>query len=76
VATEIRIPKIGVSTTEATLTSWHAGDGAVVETGQLLYTLEMEKAVNEIEAPVTGSLRIIGRAGETYEVGTLVATIE
>lgn len=75
-ATEIRIPKIGVSMTEATLTDWHANDGATVEAGKPLYTIEMEKAVNEIEAPVTGTLRIIGHVGETYEIGTLVATIE
>jgi len=75
-ATEIRIPKIGVAMTEATLSEWRAADGAVVAAGTPLYEIEMDKATNEIEAPVSGTLRIVGAVGETYAVGALIATIE
>lgn len=75
-ATEIRIPKIGISMTEATLTEWLAADGASIEAGTPLYAIEMDKSTNEVEAPASGTLTIIGEVGETYEVGTLVATIE
>lgn len=75
-ATEIRIPKIGISMTEATLTEWLAEDGAAVEAGAPLYSLEMDKSTNEVEAPVSGTLRIVGEIGEIYEVGTLIATID
>lgn len=72
---EIRIPKIGVSMTEATLAGWLAEDGAEVREGDALYLLEMEKATDEVVAPVSGKLRIIGTVGQIYPVGELIATI-
>ncbi|MDB5713377.1 MAG: dihydrolipoamide acyltransferase [Sphingomonadales bacterium] len=75
-STEIRIPKIGISMTEATLTEWLASDGASIEAGSPLYAIEMDKSTNEVDAPVSGTLKIIGEVGEVYEVGTLVAVIE
>jgi pyruvate/2-oxoglutarate dehydrogenase complex dihydrolipoamide acyltransferase (E2) component len=75
-STEIRIPKIGVSMTEGTISEWCAADGAEVIAGQPLYSLELDKSTNEIEAPASGTLRIIGATGVAYPVGELVATIE
>jgi pyruvate/2-oxoglutarate dehydrogenase complex dihydrolipoamide acyltransferase (E2) component len=75
-ATEIRIPKIGISMTEATLSEWMVEDGAAVEAGTPLYTIEMDKSTNEVDAPASGTLKIVGEVGEVYEVGTLIATIE
>ena len=74
--TEIRIPKIGISMTEAILAQWLAADGATIVAGTPLYAIEMDKSTNEVEAPASGTLKIIGEVGETYPVGTLVATIE
>jgi pyruvate/2-oxoglutarate dehydrogenase complex dihydrolipoamide acyltransferase (E2) component len=78
-ATEIRIPKIGISMTEATLSEWLVEDGAIVAVGTPLYALEMDKSTNEVEAPASGTLRIVGEVGEVgevYEVGVLIATID
>jgi pyruvate/2-oxoglutarate dehydrogenase complex dihydrolipoamide acyltransferase (E2) component len=75
-ATEIRIPKLGISMTEAVLNQWLVEDGAAVQAGTPLYEIEMDKSTNEIEAPASGTLRIIGEVGETYEVGNVIATIE
>ena len=44
--------------------------------GQPLFTLESEKSANEVEAPASGTLRILQPAGETYVVGTVIGTIE
>jgi len=74
-AAVIRIPKIGISMTEAVLQQWLAEDGAQIEAGAPLYALEMDKATNEISAPVSGTLEIIGQIGETYQVGDLIARI-
>jgi len=74
--TEIRIPKIGMSATEMTLTEWMVGDGETVEAGDILYTIETDKSSLEVEAPASGVLRSIGVEGEVYAVGTLVGTIE
>jgi len=71
----VRIPKIGVSMTEATLVEWHAADGDEVEAGQPLYSIEMEKATNEIVAAVPGQLEVIGEVGEVYQVGDLIGKI-
>lgn len=75
-ATEILMPKLGFDMNEGELAEWLAADGAQVTEGQPLYTLEAEKATNEIESPATGTLKIVAQAGETYEVGTLLGKIE
>jgi pyruvate/2-oxoglutarate dehydrogenase complex dihydrolipoamide acyltransferase (E2) component len=74
-ATEIRIPKIGMSATEMTLTEWMFGDGEAVNAGDILYTVETDKTATEIEAQASGTLKVIGVEGESYAVGTLIGTI-
>ena len=75
-ATDILLPKIGFSMTEAQIAEWLAEDGATVTEGQPLYLLEADKSANEVEAPASGTLRIIAQPGETYEVATVLGTIE
>lgn len=75
-ATEILLPKLGFSMTEATLTEWCAQDGATVEAGAPLYVIESEKSSNEVESPATGKLRIIKSVGEVYPVGEVLGVIE
>ena len=72
---EVRIPQIGFSTQEGTLTEWLVADGGQVEAGKLLYTLELDKSVQEVEAPASGTLKILAATGEVYQVGHLVAEI-
>lgn len=75
-ATEIILPKIGFSMNEGTISEWLAADGEQVAEGQPLFLLEADKSANEVEAPASGTLRIAAPAGETYEVGTILGTIE
>ena len=75
-AEELRIPKIGMSATEMTLSEWMFGDGDRVEVGDVIYTVETDKATSEIEAQAAGVLRPIGIEGEVYPVGALIGTIE
>ncbi|MDR3417284.1 MAG: lipoyl domain-containing protein [Nevskia sp.] len=72
---EVRIPQIGFSAEEGILTEWLVADGARVEAGKPLYTLELDKSVQEVEAPASGTLKIHAVTGETYRVGALVAEI-
>lgn len=74
-AAEIRIPKLGVAMTEGTLVEWLVVDGEAVSLGAPIYRLETDKVENEIEAPVDGTVRLIAEAGESYAVGTVIATI-
>ena len=72
---EVRIPQIGFSTQEGTLTEWLVADGGKVEAGKPLYTLELDKSVQEVEAPASGTLKIHAATGEVYAVGALIAEI-
>ena len=74
-AVEVLLPKIGFSMNEGTLAEWLVADGGEAVEGQPLYALESEKSTQEVESPATGTLKIIAQIGETYEVGTLLATI-
>lgn len=75
-STEILFPKIGFSMNEGTLGQWMVTDGDTVLAGQAIYTLESEKAVEEVEAPASGRVRIIGQPGTIYKVGDVVGMIE
>ena len=72
---EIRIPKLGMEMTEATLSRWLVEDGAQVAQDDPVYLLETDKVENEIAAPVAGVLHRIGVEGETYAVGELIAEL-
>ncbi len=75
-AVEILLPKIGFSMNEGQIAEWLAKDGDAVSEGQPLFSLEADKSTNEVEAPASGTLRIVGQVGETYEVGTVLGYIE
>lgn len=75
-STEIRVPKLGMGMTEGVLSEWLVQDGAYVEAGSDLYSLENEKSIQEIEAPVSGKLRVVGKEGETYAVGEVIGYID
>ena len=74
--TEIRIPQASMEMSEGVLEVWLVDDGATVTEGQPIYSLETEKVVMDVPAPVAGVLRQIGKQGETYQVGDLVGQIE
>jgi pyruvate/2-oxoglutarate dehydrogenase complex dihydrolipoamide acyltransferase (E2) component len=74
--TQILLPKLGFSVSEGTLVEWLVGDGAEVQEGVPLYSLESEKSVQEIESPATGRLKILKEPGATYPVGTVLGEIQ
>jgi pyruvate/2-oxoglutarate dehydrogenase complex dihydrolipoamide acyltransferase (E2) component len=73
---DIQIPKLGMTMTEVTLVEWLVADGTEVTEGQNLYTLESDKAVQEISSPASGRLSILAQPGGTYAVGELIGRIE
>jgi len=75
-STEVLLPKLGFSMNEGQVTEWLVADGSPVSAGQPLFVLESEKSSNEIEAPASGTLRILTPTNEILEVGTVLATIE
>lgn len=72
---EIRVPKLGMSALEATLSEWMHADGERVEKGEVIYLVETDKTTAEIEAQASGIIRQTGEVGVTYKVGDLIGTI-
>ena len=75
-ATEILLPKLGFSMNEGQVAEWLANDGEAVKEGEPLFLLEADKSTNEVEAPASGTLKILIAAGEMHEVGTVLGYIE
>jgi pyruvate/2-oxoglutarate dehydrogenase complex dihydrolipoamide acyltransferase (E2) component len=73
--TEIILPKLAFSMSEGRISEWLVTDGSSVAAGQPLYSIEAEKAVEEVEAPASGVLRIQVEAGNTVPVGTVLGEI-
>jgi pyruvate dehydrogenase E2 component (dihydrolipoamide acetyltransferase) len=72
---QVVMPKLGLTMTEATLIEWLKADGEPVEKGEPLFVLESEKSALEIEAPASGTLRILVPAGDTVAVHTPIAAL-
>ena len=73
---EIKIPQVGESISEVTLSTWLKNDGDYVEMDEVLCELESEKATFELNAEAAGTLRIKVQEGETVEIGATVCVIE
>jgi pyruvate/2-oxoglutarate dehydrogenase complex dihydrolipoamide acyltransferase (E2) component len=76
VKTILKVPKLAVSMQTGVLTSWLVQDGRQVDQGQPIYTLEIEKSVMDVQAPVSGVLKHIGVENETYKVGEILGEID
>ena len=73
---EIRVPASGESVTSANVASWRKKDGDAVSKGEVLVVLETYKVSNELEAPASGTLKILVPEGEEVGIGTLIATVD
>jgi 2-oxoglutarate dehydrogenase E2 component (dihydrolipoamide succinyltransferase) len=72
-ATEIRVPTLGESVTEATIGKWFKKPGDVVKADEPLCELETDKVTLEVNAPAAGVLaEIVAKDGETVGVGALL----
>lgn len=60
---------------EGKLVDWFVKDGEPVSLGQTIYALETEKTTMEIECPFEGTIKRLGKVGETYQVGDPIAEI-
>lgn len=72
---QIIFPKLGFSMEEGRLVSWLHPDGASISAGVPLYEIESDKAVESIEAPASGTLRILVPSDTVCAVGALVAEL-
>src|SRR5438270_10730228 len=74
--TEIRVPTLGESVTEATIGRWFKKAGDAVAVDEPLVELETDKVTIEVPAPSAGTLgEIVAKDGETVAVGALLGQI-
>ncbi len=74
--TEIRVPTLGESVTEATIGRWFKKPGDVVRADETLAELETDKVTLEVNAPAAGVLaEIVAKEGETVQPGALLGQI-
>ena len=75
-ATEVILPKLGQTMEDGTIIEWLKQEGDPVQRGEVLFTLESDKATLEVESPGRGFLRrILVPAGETVPVLAVVGLI-
>jgi 2-oxoglutarate dehydrogenase E2 component (dihydrolipoamide succinyltransferase) len=76
-ATPVKMPEIGESVTEGTITRWLKQEGDRVEADEPLFEISTDKVDTEVPSPVSGVLKTIKvREDETVQVGAELAEIE
>jgi 2-oxoglutarate dehydrogenase E2 component (dihydrolipoamide succinyltransferase) len=74
--TEVRVPTLGESVTEATVATWFKKPGDTVAVDEMLCELETDKVTVEVPSPAAGTLaEIVAAEGETVGVDALLANI-
>lgn len=73
---ELKVPTIGESITEVTLSSWLKEDGAYVKLDEPICEFESDKATLEFPSEAAGKLIYVAEEGEDLEIGAVVAKID
>ncbi|ETA52768.2 2-oxoglutarate dehydrogenase complex dihydrolipoyllysine-residue succinyltransferase [Ponticoccus alexandrii] len=74
--TEVRVPTLGESVTEATVATWFKKPGDKVAVDEMLCELETDKVTVEVPSPVAGTLAdIVAQEGDTVGVDALLANV-
>ncbi len=73
---ELRVPSIGESITEVTLSQWLKENGDMVELDEAICEFDSDKATLEFPAEAAGKLIYVAAEGDDLEIGALVAKID
>ncbi|MFC1464590.1 MAG: biotin/lipoyl-containing protein [Candidatus Brachytrichaceae bacterium NZ_4S206] len=75
-AVEVILPKWGLTMEEGMVAEWRKQEGDIVAEDEIIADVETDKITNELPAPASGIIaKILVAAGETVEVGTVLAVI-
>jgi len=75
--TEIKVPTLGESVSEATVGAWQVSEGDAVKRDDVLVELETDKVAVEVRAEDDGVIsKITAKEGETVEIGAVLGEIE
>lgn len=73
---ELKVPAVGESISEGTLSRWLKRDGQAVKVDEPVFELETEKATSEVVAPAAGVLKTLVSEGQTVPIGAVVGRID
>ena len=74
---ELRMPQMGVSVAEGTITAWRKRPGDWIERDETVVEISTDKVETEVPSPAAGRLReVLVEEGATVDVGTLLATLD
>ena len=75
-AIEVILPKVDMDMESGAISAWKVAEGAFVNQGDIIFEMETDKSMMEVEAPATGVIRDLAPVtGEQIPVGTTVAWI-
>ena len=75
-ATQVLMPKLGLTMTEGTIEEWKFNEGDAVSEGDVLFSVATDKLTNDIEAETSGTLlKILCQEGETMACKEIIAWI-
>ena len=75
-ATELLMPKLGLTMTEGTIDEWKKKVGDPVQKGEIIYSVATDKLTNDVESECDGVLlKILVQEGETVPCKTLVGWV-
>ena len=75
---EVRFPTMSKDDPDAEgiVGTWFVRDGQVVDAGQLLAEVQVEKVSQDVQAPIAGTVRLLVGEEEPVRQGGLIATVE
>lgn len=73
---EMKVPAVGESITEVTISTWSKADGDFVELDEIIAEIESDKATFDLTAEAQGKLQIVAQEGDTLEIGAMICKIE
>lgn len=73
---EMKVPAVGESITEVTISTWLKKDGDFVKLDEVIAEVESDKATFELPAEASGILKIVAKEKETLPIGGLICKIE
>jgi pyruvate dehydrogenase E2 component (dihydrolipoamide acetyltransferase) len=74
-ATEVIMPKLGLTMSEGSVVRWIKQDGETVKKGEPMFEVQTDKVVLEVEAPTDGTLRILVKEGVTVPVVSTIGWV-
>ena len=73
---EIKVPTVGESISEVTVSNWIKKDGDFVQADEIICEIESDKATFELNAEQAGILKTFVKEGDTVAIGTKIASID